>query len=392
MNFEKVSDYLDSLYSRYGIPCTDCIVTKEHEVVFRHMTGYSDYEQTQKLNRNALFRLFSGTKVITMIAVLQLVEQGKLGLYDELTEYLPEFGVLKVADYFKPGHPTHWPEKGDPCHLARHSIRIIDLLTMTSGLNYNTNAAELIQIRKASGNQASTREVVRAMAKMLLVCEPGTHWVYDFGLDVAAAVVEVVSGMKFSEYLKRNVFEPLGISEFYFKRDPEIQARIPAMYMGVFGTRAIRRDDGSLSDGFQVTRNYESGGAGLIASVEDYSVVLDALANNGVGKNGVRVLSHESISLLQTPYTTGVLQEDFEEAGKKGYSYGLGVRVLTDPSASKSAVGEFGWDGAAGAYVLADPENCVSILYVQQIVGFPLAYSEIHPVIRDLVYSALEDS
>ena len=98
------------------------------------------------------------------------------------------------------------------------------------------------------------------------------------------------------------------------------------------------------------------------------------------------------IRLFMTGYTTGIMQDDFVVTGKKGYRYGLGVRVLNDTAESKSPVGEFGWDGAAGAYVMIDPVNHISIFYAQHIVGFPKVYSEIHPVIRDLVYEALEKS
>ena len=131
-----------------------------------------------------------------MTAVLQLVEQGKLGLYDNLTNYLPEFGCLFVADKFEFKFPIHWPQAGEPCHLAHNQIRIIDLMTMTAGLSYDTGAAELMAIKEKSNNQAGTREVVAEMAKMPLIYEPQTRWSYSLGHDVLAAVVEVVSGTK----------------------------------------------------------------------------------------------------------------------------------------------------------------------------------------------------
>ncbi len=145
-----------------------------------------------------------------------------------------------------------------------------------------------------------------------------------------------------------------------------------------------------MSDTFKVTENYESGGAGLMAVPSDYVVVLDALANRGVGRTGARILSEEMIRLFMTPYTNGEMQKDFEGSGKVGYAYGLGVRVLQDKEKSLSPVGEFGWDGAAGAYALVDPINHLSIFYVQHIMGFPVVYFEIHPKLRDLVYEALE--
>ncbi len=389
MNFEKLTEYLDSLEKKYGIPANDCIVTKDHEVIYRKITGYSDYEKKTPLRKENMFRLFSATKLFTMTAVLQLVEKGQLGLYDRLVKYLPEFGQLFVADKFDFVFPIHWPQTGEPCHLAHNEIRIIDLMTMTAGLSYDTGAKELMEIKEKSGNKASTREVVAQMAKMPLIYEPATHWSYSLGHDVLAAVIEVVSGMKFSDYLQTYIFEPLGIKDMYFHWDKELEKRICALYMGEFDSDVIKPDDGTLSDGFKITDNYESGGAGLAGTVDAYSLFADALCNGGVGANGVRILGEDMIRLFMTSYTTGIMQNDFSMTGKIGYGYGLGVRVLTDASKSKSPVGEFGWDGAAGAYVVIDPINHISIFYAQHIVGFPKVYSDIHPVIRDLVYEAV---
>ena len=159
--------------------------------------------------------------------------------------------------------------------------------------------------------------------------------------------------------------------------------------MGVFGTDEIVPDNGSLSEGFQITANYESGGAGLAGTVDAYSIFIDALCNGGEGANGARILSEESVKMFTVPYTTGQMSRDFAMCGKAGYEYGLGVRVLVDGRMSKSPVGEFGWDGAAGAYVLIDTVNKVSIFYAQHVVGYPKAYHEIHPKIRDLAYEGI---
>lgn len=391
MNFDKLTEYLDSLKTRYGIPATDIKVTREHEVVYRHMTGYTDYEETKSVDEKTIYRLFSATKVITMTAVMQLLERGKIGLYDEVRKYLPEYDVMKVANQFVFEFPIHWPQSDEPCHYAHHTIRIIDLMSMTAGLSYDTASKELMEL-KEKNPEATTREVAAAIAKMPLIHEPQTRYGYSLAHDVLAAVVEVVSGKRFSEYLEQTVFGPLGANELYFhwEDNRDVSDRICALYMGEFGTDIIKKDDGVLSDGFKVTRNHESGGAGLAATVDSYSLVIDALCNGGVGANGARILSQESVEKFMVPYTTGAMSEDFRLGGKVGYEYGLGVRVLVDASTSKSPVGEFGWDGAAGAYVLVDPVNQVSIFYAQHIVGFPIVYSDIHPVIRDLVYEGLE--
>lgn len=391
MNFDKLTEYINSLHKEYGIPAAACKITKNHDVVYNHMTGYSDYEKTKPLSENTLFRLFSATKVITMTAVLQQIERGNLGLYDELRDYLPEFDRLKVANEFKFEFPLRWPKSSDKCHLAHNTIRIIDLMTMTAGLSYDTHAEELKELKKLSDNQASTRDVIAAMAKMPLVYEPRTRYSYGLGHDVLAAVVEVVSGQKYSDYLKDNIFDPLGIKDLYFHwdNDKSLSDRICALYTGVFGSDEIKPDDGFMSDSFKFTANYESGGAGLAGTADAYSLFIEALSNGGVGANGARILSEESVKLFTIPYTTGQMSEDFAFSGKVGYEYGLGVRVLVDDKASKSPVGEFGWDGAAGAYALIDPFNHISIFYAQHIMNFPKVYNEIHPKIRDLAYECM---
>lgn len=391
MDFTKLTNYIDSLNKEYGIPAADCKITKDHEVVYRHMAGYSDYENTTPLTKDNLFRLFSATKIVTMTALLQQIERGTIRLYDEVRDYLPEFDQMKVADEFKFEFPLRWPKSTDKCHYAHNSIRIIDLMSMTAGLSYDTSSDEENAIRKKSNNEASTREVIAEIAKMPLVYEPRTRYSYSLCHDVLAAVIEVVTSQKFSEYLTENIFSPLGIKDFYFhwEKDQALSDRICAIYMGVFGSDDIKPDDGMMTNGFKITSNYESGGAGLAATVDAYSVFIDALCNGGVGANGARILSEKSVQMFTVPYTTGQMSDDFAIAGKVGYEYGLGVRVLVDQNASKSPVGEFGWDGAAGAYVLVDTTHHISIFYAQHIAGFPKVYSEIHPKLRDLAYECM---
>ena len=147
MNFDKLTNYLDGLEKAYGVPGTDILVTSGYDCVYRHQTGFCDYGKSEPTKENTLYRLFSATKVITMVAVMQLIEEGKLGLYDELQRYIPEFGTLLVADSFSFRFPIHWPDRKDPCHLAHNSIRIIDLMSMTAGMNYDTTAEELMRVK-----------------------------------------------------------------------------------------------------------------------------------------------------------------------------------------------------------------------------------------------------
>ncbi len=394
MDFTKLTNYIDSLEAVYGVPAADCKIMREHQVVYRHAAGHSDYEKTAPVSEGDLYRMFSATKVVTMTAVLQLMEQGKLDLYDEVRKFLPEFTNLRVADHFYAGKfPPRWPGETEPCHLAHNTIRIIDLMTMTAGLSYDDGAKPLMRLMEESGGQAGTKEVAAAMAKLPLVHEPRTRWFYGMCHDVLGAVVEAASGMKFGLYLKAHIFEPLEIRDFYFRLTEGQNRSLSALYQAEIGTRAIHPIRSDQMKSFSLFgQNYESGGGGLIGTVDAYSTFLDALCNGGIGFNGNRILSEESVRLFSVNYITGQMLEDFHERSmgkKEGYGYGLGVRVLMDERTSRSPVGEFGWDGAAGAYVLADPIHHVSIFYVQHIMGFPTVYEEIHPTIRDLAYEAL---
>lgn len=158
MNFNSLTEYLDSLESLYGIPYCDCAVACHHDIVFRHMTGHSDAEQKNPTNISVLYRLFSGTKISTAVAAMQLVERGKLNLYDELQKYLPEYSVMRVAENFDyHSVPTVWPRLDTPSHIAHNPIRIIDLLTMSAGFSYDTYSQSVIELSKATGCKASTR-------------------------------------------------------------------------------------------------------------------------------------------------------------------------------------------------------------------------------------------
>lgn len=390
MNFSKLEAFQDSLQEIYGIPATDCKITKDHQVVYRHMTGHSDYMGQIPVSEQNLYRLYSATKIITATAVLQLMERKKLDLYDDVRKFLPEFTNLKVADRFELDHfPIEWPNENTKCHLMHGCIRIIDLLTMTAGLSYDTNSAPLMKIKTSSNNKASTREVVSAIAQMPLIHEPQTRWGYSLAHDVLACVVETASDMQYGQYLRKYIFDPLELKDFTFHAGPKETQRLSALYAADFNTGGFAPASREMASSFQLTRNYESGGAGLIGSVDDYSIFLDALCNDGKAANGYRILSPETLSLFSLNYVTGKMLEDFQATGKKGYGYGLGVRVLIDPSLSRSPLGEFGWDGAAGAYALVDPVNHISIFYVQHILGFPKVYSEIHPKLRDLAYEGI---
>lgn len=388
MDFSKLTAYLNTLEEKYGVHGLDLKITKEHEVVYRCMLGYSDYHQKVAVSHRDLYNIYSASKVITMVAVMQLVEQGKLNLDDPLEVYLPEFAAMQYATDFKMGEfPFVWPTNQSALAPAQNKMRIHDLMSMTAGMSYDLAAAPIRQVVEETKGEATTRQIVAAMAQMPLLCEPGTRYSYGLGHDVLAAVVEVVAKTTFGAYMQKHVFEPLGIVEMFYQVPQGEAHRLSAQYAREWTTGKIQRD-GSMP--YRITKNYESGGAGLCTTVDEYSKVMEALANGGIGGTGCQILRPESIATMSRNWLTQKQLADFARAGKAGYGYGLGVRTLMDGTKAKSPVGEFGWDGAAGAFSLADLQNHVSMFYTHQILGMLEAYSEIHPTIRDLAYEAME--
>lgn len=387
MNFDKLTRYLDSLDSTYGIPAVDCKITREYETIYRHSAGFADIEKTRPVSPDDLYFIYSSTKVITVTAAMQLCEQGKLNLNNRLDQTLPEFTDMGYAVDFPIGkQPVRWPTRDDRLVKAENPIRILDLFRMTAGLGYDTEAREIQALREATGDKATTRQMMAALASIPMTCEPGTRWVYSLAHDVLAAVVEVVSGEKFSDYLQSHIFTPLGITDMHFALNEERRARLSAQYCGDAPLQGIRPVP--PVNKYRFGEVYESGGAGIICTVDAYSRFIEALSNGGVGATGKRILTMDSINALRKNRLNEQMLTDFAVTGKAGYGYGLGLRTLMDANVSQSPVGEFGWDGAAGAYVLIDPENKIGIFFAEHVLSFAANYSVIHPRIRDLVYEA----
>lgn len=373
MNKTVLTSYLDSL-EKCGIPGCSAVVYRDHQVVFRHVTGYADAEKTTPLTFDSTFFLYSTSKLITCTAVLQLAEKGLLHIDDPVSAYLPEYGALKV-------------KHGAKLEDAKNTMTIRHLLSMQSGLNYNLEAPSILKALKET--DGSTREIIRALAKEPLDFEPGTRYQYSLSHDVLGAVIEVVTKQKFSSYLNEHIFAPLGMKHTGFELTQDCKAHLSNQFeyhMDTMTSTLI-----PSTNPFVFSENYESGGAGLISTIDDYALFLDAMCNNGLSADGYRLLTVDSINAMRENQLHETSQRDYALLGKVGYGYGLGVRTLIEKEKSgvKSPIGEFGWDGAAGAYALIDTENRLAIFYLQHIMNCGYGYEVIHPKIRDTVYETL---
>ena len=375
MDFDKLTEYLDS-FSRDLVPGIDLIVYKDHNEVYRHFSGFRDRENNVPLDGNELYWIFSCTKVFTVTAAMQLIQQGRIKLDDPVSKYLPAYETLCVNE-------------GGRIKAVNTPMKIRHLFTMTGGLSYDLNTPSIQKALLYTGGKADTLTLVNAFAEEPLLFEPGTHYRYSLCHDVLAAVVEVVSGLRYRDYLKRYIFEPLGITRTGFHG--ENMAEFAQQYLYDTNThQSIIHPEGNVNV-YRLSPDYDSGGAGLFSCVNDYILLSDALACGGVGKTGKRILESATIDLMRLPQMrTETLRKDALNHTGPCYTYAFGVRTVIDTSGVRSPMGEFGWDGAANAYTLIDPKHKLSLYLAMHIRSFGYGYEHIHPTVRDMVYDALE--
>jgi len=354
----QLNEFLRGIVRDYPIPANELVIYRNHEKVFA-------YSSTGTFLHHYIY---STSKLTAMVAMMQLVEKGSLHLDDQVSSYLSEYASVMVDDHGvlrKPKSPL----------TIRH------LATMQGGFDYNIqNPLFADSLKRGEG---STRQIIRTLAEVPLQFDPGTHFQYSLSHDVLACIVEVISGLRYADYCQRNIFLPLGMQDTTFHAK---KAMAPQ----------YRMVDGKLvpcpGNEFVFSDQYDSGGAGVVTTTEEYALLADALASEGVGKTGERILQKESIEQIRTPQLqkTQLLEYRNRLPGAgDDYSYGLGVRTHVSDDHSFSSLGEFGWDGAAGTYFLADPQKKLSLFYSEDVLSYNNSFTVIHPRLRDFIYRLL---
>ncbi len=395
MDFSKLKAFMDHL-TAWRIPGNDISVWLENKEVFRYQSGYMDVENKKPMSPDCLLNIYSCSKVATVVSGLQLMEKGKFLLDTPVYDFLPEYRNLYI--------------NGENGALvpAKETMTMRHLFTMTAGLSYSLSDDLRKEAEEKTGGKFNTVEVARIMAKMPLSFEPGTKWQYSFCHDVLAAVVETISGLKFRDYVQKNIAQPLGMVETYFHECPSIQNKIAPQYnfvadvqngeeikpagytqsvdMSKCGGHLERKEGNTLVFGAE----YDSGGAGIITSVSDYGKFANALANEGLGATGERILSSSSVRLLKQNQLSDSQKISFNWSQLAGYGYGLGVRTMVNPAqgGSLSSVGEFGWGGAAGASMFVDTERKLGVFYAHHMRNQQEAYYQ--PRLRNVLYSCID--
>lgn len=380
MNFQYLTEYIDNLYDLEGIPSRDIVIYQKGKEIYRHSAGYQDLKTGEPIRRDALYFMYSASKLLTMVAALQLLERGKILLQDPVSKYLPEYGAPRVKAMDARGASSTVP--------ARHTLRIWHLLTMTSGIAYNTKAPEILACMEEHNGAPSTADIIKAFAARPLNFHPGEHWMYGFSHDVMARVIEVAAGESFGDFVKKNIFDPIGMKNSYYHLTDDLVPRMAMQYK--FDAEQGKAIEYGLRNEHIFGPKFESGGAGCISCVDDYILFAETLTHKGVAPNGNRILSERAIDLMRSDCLDEKTRPDFNWDAFRGYGYGFGVRTFVSPAkgGSLTSLGEFGWGGAAGAYVHADPERELSIVYIQHMLNSKEPI--VHPRLRNLVYAALE--
>ncbi len=356
--FEPLTRHLDQ-FLEAGVPGYDCIVYHKGKCVYRHWAGYSDLEKTVPMTGRELYNIYSCSKPITCTAVLQLVEAGKLGLHDPVSRYLPEYEKMQV-------------KTAEGLRDAKTPITIYHLLCMTAGLTYDVGTSNLRRCIESQQDGCPTRDVIRALAADPLAFEPGERWEYSLCHDVLAAVVEVVSGQRFSTYVKEHIFDVLGMDQATYRVDGQVLDALCPQF--TYNSETGKVEECGKSALYRFGPEYESGGAGCASTVEDFIKFLEALRVGNV------ILSDDMTRLMETDQLTDAQRSSF---WMDDYGYGLGVRCPL----GTNEITDFGWNGAAGSYLMIDRKNEMTLFYAQQVLGAPVAPIRvgIRPVVMEIL-------
>ena len=378
--FSDLEKYLDTIPAKEKTPGGSIRVFHHGNEVFRYSFGYADRENKIKMTGDEYYFMYSATKPITCATALHAWEEGAFILSEPVWWYLPEFKNTQVKVYKQDGSFDLVPQKRE--------MVIQDLFTMSAGLNYDTSSAEIKKIVEETNGVAPTREVIKGIAKMPLEYQPRERWGYSFGHDVLAGVVEVATGVRFSEYMKKVIFEPLGMTKSTFRITDEIKEQMAQQYIFNYSTGEAEVK-GKRND-YIFGSEYDSGGAGVITTIDDYAKFVQAMSCSGKAPNGKRILAPSTVKLMSTNMLDEKRMADFSTwRNNAEYGYGLGVRtkIYEGWGGNNCSIGEFGWDGAAGTLCSIDPEREIGIVYTQHMLN--PHHEQIHPRIKMMVNHAL---
>lgn len=390
----KISSYkltlIDSVVNEYvknrWLIGSSVIVVKDHQVVYYKGLGYADEKTKKPMAADALYRIMSQSKAITSLAIMQLYEQGKLELDDNLSKFISSFKNPKVISEYNAKDTSYTTVN------AKREITIRDLLTHSAGIDYtDIGSANMSAIYNKAGIpsglgyfNANLVERMTALGKLPLAHQPGEKFTYGLNSDVLGAVIEIVSGMPLEAYFNKYIFEPLGMKDTYFNVPAAKANRIPTVYTENSQNEIIEWPDNyrKINSNYPLlAKTYFSGGAGLSSTAFDYAIFLDMLLNNGK-YNGHQIISPRTVQVMLSH------QLDFQKEGDDYFSLGFSVTNSKSAERNLRNKGSFSWGGYYGTNYWADPkENLVVLIMTQQT---PNSHAELKNKIENIIYGSLQ--
>jgi CubicO group peptidase (beta-lactamase class C family) len=369
---ERMQFYIDNNI----LSCCSTLVMRGVDVVDYRTFGFMDLESKQPLLRDAIYRMYSNTKIVTSVALMMLFEKGKFQLNDPVSKFIPDFDQPKVlkAD----------AKSIEDVEEARSPIIISQLLSHSAGLSYGFIEPDSIVDRayNASGVDALSQssmdleELCNLIARQPLAYQPGTSWRYSFATDVCARLVEIISGKAFDEFLQENLFEPLNMKDTGFWVEESEMDRLITIYAptDIFDPMkpGLVQAEDKMNGPYASKPKFLSGGGGLISTVSDYLSFLKMIISGG-SLDGDRILEPETLELMRTNQLAPGVGVTFPMWSMPGTVFGLGFALkqsLTEDEPD-GALNEYHWGGMAGTHSWMSPTQGISgFCLTQRMPGF----------------------
>ena len=383
---DRITQFFHDAIASKRLPGAVVMIARNGRIAYNEAFGLRDPKTGAPMQKDSIFRMYSMTKPVTAVAVLMLMEEGKIRLSDAASRYLPALKNPKVLEE----HVDAAGRRSSTIVPAAREITIQDLLTHTSGITYGGgNSAAEQRMKQAGIGDAALRttmtdqQMVEKIGELPLMFQPGTAWEYGRSTDVLLALVEVVSGTRADQFYEQRIFRPLGMNDTFFN--------VPKDKLDRVAQPGADPDTGKIPDVTDVsqTRTFLGGGEGLLSTAPDYMRFSLMLANGGQ-LDGVRLLSRKTVELMAADHIGPALAQGPDYLPGPGFGFGLAVAVRTAPgmSATPGSTGLFTWGGYAGTSFWVDPsEKLVAVMMIQspgQRVYYQRAF-------RSLVYQSMVD-
>jgi CubicO group peptidase (beta-lactamase class C family) len=381
LNPQRIAAALSAMVDDRRAAGASVLIWKDGREAYFGSAGFADREGGRKMSRDAIAQIYSMTKPVTGVALMQLWEQGKFGLDDPLYRYLPEFEAIKVY--------VGKDSAGAPIYRApARPIAVRDIMRHTAGFAYgpgDTPAHDAYVKADPMSLNIDLVEMGHRLAKVPLLFDPGARWSYSIAVDVQALLVETLSEQKFADYVRQHVFEPLSMRETAWRQPDDRLPRLAAMYRKSEG-KLVRDDDANTRRLNFHDNSLTGGGFGLASTVDDYMRLARMLLNAGE-LDGTRILKQSTVKLMSTDQLDPRITERLFLPTKGSVGFGLDFAVRLSqpqkPEENRGAVGEFFWDGAASTLFWVDSPNHMAAVFFTQKMPFD---GTLHHDIRAAIY------